>query len=76
MLGLDGAAAGGAKNRRVLNIDMAEVEVNEIKGLGSQGKQLVHLIEQNEKKPTLKKNDKRMLNNPQGNLPHAIMDDN
>lgn len=72
----DGAAAGGAKNRRVLNIDMAEVEVNEIKGLGSQGKQLVHLIEQNEKKPSLKKNDKRMLNNPQADLPHGIMDDN
>ena len=39
------AAAGGSKNKRGLNIDMAEVEVSEIKGLGSQGQQLVQLIE-------------------------------
>jgi hypothetical protein len=36
---------GTGKGRRGLDIDMAEVEVNEIKGLGSQGKQLVQLIE-------------------------------
>ena len=55
---------GTGKGRRGLDIDMADVEVNEIKGLGSQGKQLVQLIEQNEKnkQPTLTKNDKRMLN--------------
>jgi len=55
---------------------MTEVEVSEIKGLGSQGQQLVQLIEQNGKKPSLKKNDKRMLNHPSNNLQHAIMDDN
>lgn len=43
---LDDPVKPSGKNKRaVLNIDMAEVEVNEIKGLGSQGKQLVHLIE-------------------------------
>jgi len=72
----DATAAGASKNKRGLNIDMTEVEVSEIKGLGSQGQQLVQLIEQNGKKPSLKKNDKRMLNHPSNNLQHAIMDDN
>jgi hypothetical protein len=40
-----GNVGTGKGGRRGLDIDMADVEVNEIKGLGSQGKQLVQLIE-------------------------------
>ena len=52
---------------------MAEVEVNDIKGLGSQGKQLVKLIEKNDKNPALNKNDKRVLGN---DLRSSLMNDN
>ena len=45
---LQGTSNG--KGKLGLNIDMTDVEVNEIKGMGEQGKQLVHMIEQNEKK--------------------------
>ena len=43
-------ATSNGKDKLGLDIDMTDVEVNEIKGLGPQGKQLVHMIEQNEKK--------------------------